>query len=221
MDELTKPFSLGYATERVLELKKDIGKNIMKIGRWIYRVYQNIPEGEFYKWLKYTVKLEQSLASRFSHIAREVDFETFERLGPGKVFDILAVPGELRKDLFSRAKNMTRREIQEEKRKIITANDVNAPVHYESKVMRGVMRVVSEDEEGDYVPFPPDFDIAMKVGLKELDLFEGLDYSVFPVEYINFVKGQLKVFHNVLDACEVRINEREKQLLSDVEKQKK
>lgn len=111
-------FNLDEATKNVLFLKKNIGKGIIALGKWLVLVKENLPYGEWMEWLKRDIKMPYVSAYRYMKVAREIDYPTLEKVGPGKVYEILELPpSSFRDELLNLAPNLTTSEVREEVKK--------------------------------------------------------------------------------------------------------
>jgi len=110
---LTKKFDLVEATRQVITLKKNLGKGIIALGQWLILVKENIPKGDYLDWLKYDVMIPYVSAWRFIKISREIDYSTLEKVGPGKVYEILELPADkFREELLELAPALTAQDIR-------------------------------------------------------------------------------------------------------------
>lgn len=176
MFDVQNNFSLEKATDAVLKLKDDIGKGCIALGKWIALTKENIPRKEYLDWLRYEVKIHEKTALRFMKISEEIDYQTLERLGTSKVFEILSLPDdEFKKQLVEKAENMTVKEIREEKKK--HKEDMNAS---------------PEVEEGEVEELPNDAEDAMQKNIYFLETLDRIDIGVIPETYIGLLKSQLQ-----------------------------
>ncbi len=164
-------FDLGKATEQIKLLKKDMGKSIIAIGKWLLFVKENIPRGEWMDWLKYEVNIPYVQSWRYIKIAKEVDYETLEKVGYRKMVEILELPAsKFREQLIEVAQGFSREEIE---------NIKEPGNHSDTEVLSAV---VSPEADAD---------VALDANATLLDALGRLKISEIPENYIDFLESQL------------------------------
>lgn len=107
---------INALTTEILILKQQTAQNIIEIGKRLIAVKNNLPHGEWGRWLKEKVDFSHTSAKRFMQVARE--FSNSPSLGdlpPTKVFALLDLPSEERENFVESnpVDDMTTRELQQ------------------------------------------------------------------------------------------------------------
>ena len=81
---------------------------VLELGRMLLRVKDELPHGEWAKWLSEGVRLEQNTAARYMAVsawamARPREFAKFRALSISKIYRLLALEPEQRRALHGRA----------------------------------------------------------------------------------------------------------------------
>ena len=119
-------FSIDTITSEILTLKNNISINIIKIGKMLNIVKDNIEYGEFGKWLEEKVDFSQKTAEKFMKIAVEFSESKLPtNLGHEKLYLLAGVETEEREQLMQEynVSDMTTRELEniiKEKKGIVT-----------------------------------------------------------------------------------------------------
>lgn len=172
--EVKNNFNLGTATEMVVKLKQDVGRGCIALGEWIQLTYDNLPYNEYLEWLTQEVKISRSQAWRFMKIAKEVDYQTLERIGTSKMFDILSLPdSKFKSELIEKAHETTVKDIREQVKE------------YKAKQETGKI------EEAEIIELPNPVDQVMKMNINFLDGLDALDVSIIQEDYKPLIRSQL------------------------------
>jgi len=107
---------IGTLTTEILILKQQTAQNLIEIGKRLVIVKDNLPHGEWGKWLKEKVDFTDRTAQRFMKVANEFSNTTaLSDLPKSKVFALLDLPGEEREEFVKSnpVSEMSTRELQE------------------------------------------------------------------------------------------------------------
>jgi hypothetical protein len=108
--------NIDRLTTEILILKQQTAQNIIEIGKRLIAVKEELPYGQWGKWLAEKVEFSQEHARRFMKIAEEFsDSTSMWNLPPTKVFALLDVPPEDREQFVAEhdIDNMSVREMQQ------------------------------------------------------------------------------------------------------------
>lgn len=166
---MMQDFNLEAKTNRVLELKNNIGEQLIELGQELKSVMDNIPRKEYLDWLKFDVKIHRATAHRYMMVAAKVDAKTLSKVGSSKVYEILEAPisDEEKISLLGRAEQMSTKEIQ---------TIVHAPTEQPEEIARD---------------FPPEFDEALNLGMDLVERIDDLDPHMLTPNWKKFMKSQL------------------------------
>jgi hypothetical protein len=93
---------IDKVTAEILIYKQQTAQNIIEIGKRLIKVKENLPYGEWGKWLEEKVEFTSRTAQRFIRVANEFSNTTpVSYLGSKKLFALLDVPTEEREDFIS------------------------------------------------------------------------------------------------------------------------
>lgn len=174
-------FSLEKATNAVLDLKQNVGKGIIALGQWIEIAKDSLPKTEWLSWLKYDVKIHPVTAYRYIRIAKQIDYQTLEKLGTAKVWELLELPqSKFTEEFIEKASHMTRLELRKEVQKV---QDEVARVE-KGEVVEG---------ESDYPELPPVADNALRKNIEFLEQLQEIDLESIPANYLGLIRNQLNV----------------------------
>jgi hypothetical protein len=93
---------IDKVTAEILIYKQQTAQNIIEIGKRLIAVKESLPHGEWGKWLGEKVDFSNVTATRFMRVANEFsNLSTLKDLTQSKIFALLDVPTEERKDFIS------------------------------------------------------------------------------------------------------------------------
>lgn len=148
--------TLDFFTQRILEAKKAIGKNIFEIGKNLCAVKEMLDYGEFIKYLEETVSFTRQTANKFMKVYTEISFEEYIAAdgkstlqledGIEKLYLIATIPEEKRieftqnnniktmsvrdiKSAIKEIKNVHKKPIELQKTEPIEIQDVTEPIN--------------------------------------------------------------------------------------------
>lgn len=107
---------INTLTTEILILKQQTAQNIIEIGKRLMLVKENLPHGEWGKWLAEKVDFSHTSANRFMQVAKEFsNSPTLVNLPPSKVFALLDLPPEEREGFIQSnpVDEMSTRELQQ------------------------------------------------------------------------------------------------------------
>ena len=96
MNDIT---NISQLTAEIVLLKNQTAQNIIEIGKRLVEVKEQLPHGEWGKWLEEKVDFTDRTAQRFIKIANEFP-TSMSHLGTGKLFKLLDVPQDQREDFI-------------------------------------------------------------------------------------------------------------------------
>lgn len=176
-------FSLGDATRTVLGLKKNIGQNLIELGKWLDFVKLNIPKGEWMAWLRNDVHIPHIQAWRYIKISQEVDAKIIDRTGYTKIAEILELPpSKFREELLDMAQGITREDIRTIKR------EVRGGVEEDSKKYTEII-----DQATPSIAYA---DTALTAAMTVLDALLKVDLVELTPDYIDLMYSQLDKYVN-------------------------
>ena len=179
-------FSLERATNSILVLKKDIGKGLIALGEWILLTKENIPTAEWQEWLRNEVHVSERTAYRYMEIAQKIDYQTLERLGPSKVYEILDAPKEKQKEILEKAEGKSVRQV----RKMVQ----EAKAELEPK---------PHEEFPDLTPTLQDISEKVIVSVEAVtDLLKHADYSETPTNWKAYMGSRVRLMVRTLQDLE-------------------
>lgn len=115
MEELTE-FNIEKTTAEILILKDQTAQNIIEIGKRLINAKENLPHGEFIKWLEKKIDFSRYTANRFMKIATEFsNVSAVQHLGSRKLFALAGLDEEERQELIQKnnLEDMTTRQLEE------------------------------------------------------------------------------------------------------------
>jgi hypothetical protein len=115
MEALTEVRPLKLIEAEINFYKTQTASGIFEIGKRLIEAKEQIPHGEWEKWLEEKVDFSQNTAGQFMRVAREFsNSEPVQNLGTRKIFALLAVPEESRKQFIDEKKleDMTSRQVE-------------------------------------------------------------------------------------------------------------
>lgn len=113
MDEIT---NVSQLTAEIVLLKNQTAQNIIEIGKRLIQVKEQLPHGEWGKWLEEKVDFKQTTATKFMRVANEFsNLHTYESLNQSKIFALLDIPQDQREDFIQSnpIDEMTTRQLQQ------------------------------------------------------------------------------------------------------------
>jgi uncharacterized protein YaaR (DUF327 family) len=107
---------LGTLRAEILIFKNQAAMNMIEIGMRLIEVKEQLPHGEFGKWVESEVSFSQQTARKFMKVAREMANNATSRyLDTSKAFELLALPEEQRDEFIESnpVEDMTVKELRE------------------------------------------------------------------------------------------------------------
>lgn len=191
-NQLSNNFSLPEATRQIVELKENMGKSVIALGNWLMLVKENLPRGEYMNFLKYEVKISQSQAWRFMKVAREVDYQTLEKVGYRKMTEILELPeSKFREELIEAAPNLSK----------ATIEGIVSQAKEE-------MHSPGNDAVEQVTLSTVDADTAIDANATLLDALARIKIEAIPKDYVDFLTRQLKSTPEQLEEFLQKIKEK-------------
>jgi DNA repair exonuclease SbcCD ATPase subunit len=108
--------SVDQLTTEILIYKQQTAQNIIEIGKRLIKVKEQLPHGDWGKWLDEKVDFTDRTAQRFIRVAREFSNATsMSHLPQTKVFALLDLPQDQREDFVESnpVEDMTTRELKQ------------------------------------------------------------------------------------------------------------
>ena len=115
MEEL-QASSIEQLTTEILIYKQQTAQNIIEIGKRLIAVKEQLPHGEWGKWLEEKVDFTHQTANKFMKVAEEMsNYASMRNIGTAKIFALLSLPQEKRQDFIEShpVDEMTTRELQQ------------------------------------------------------------------------------------------------------------
>lgn len=115
MEELTD-FNIEKTTAEILILKDQTAQNIIEIGKRLIKVKENLPYGEFTKWLQERIDISHRTANNFMKVAKTFsNSQSLANLGSTKLFLLAGLEEEDRQEVIqeNNVENMTTRELEQ------------------------------------------------------------------------------------------------------------
>jgi hypothetical protein len=107
---------LGTLKAEILVYKGQAAMNMIEIGKRLLEVKEQLPHGEFGKWVESEVQFSHRTATNFMRVASEMaNWQTSATLDTSKAFELLALP-EVKRDEFIKenpVEDMTVKELRE------------------------------------------------------------------------------------------------------------
>ena len=98
MNDLT---NVSQLTAEIVLLKNQTAQNIIEIGKRLIQVKEQLPHGEWGKWLEEKVEFTHQTANKFMKVAEEMsNYSSMRNLGTAKVFSLLSLPQDQREDFI-------------------------------------------------------------------------------------------------------------------------
>lgn len=194
-NELVLPehFNLSTATKEILNLKINVGNDLIKLGKWLTYVKEGIPKNEWMSWLKNDVHIPYVQAYRYIKISQEVDAGTIDRIGYTKVSEILELPASrFREDLLSLASGLSQKDIREIK---------NRALHYQEEQSKKASRIIDEVQNTENMG-----NEALDMLVGSLDMFHNLDISQVQPYFIDLLYSQLINAHKKIEGILKTLN---------------
>lgn len=107
---------LGTLRAEILVFKNQAAMNMIEIGMRLIEVKEQLPHGEFGKWVESEVSFSQQTAQKFMKVAREMaNTATSRYLDTSKAFELLALPDVQREEFIKEnpVEDMTVKELRE------------------------------------------------------------------------------------------------------------
>lgn len=114
MEELTE-FNIEKTTAEILILKDQTAQNIIEIGKRLIEVKENLPHGEFTKWLEERIDISHRTANNFMKVAKTFsNSQSLANLGSTKLFLLAGLEEEDRQEVIqeNNVEDMTTRELE-------------------------------------------------------------------------------------------------------------
>jgi hypothetical protein len=93
--------NISQLTAEIVLLKNQTAQNIIEIGKRLIEVKEQLPHGEWGKWLEEKVEFTDRTAQKFMKVASEIsNTNTYSHLTQSKVFALLDLPQEQRQDFI-------------------------------------------------------------------------------------------------------------------------
>lgn len=135
--ELPDGIDLGDLTQQILSLVEDIEKSFFQIGRRLKYAKESLPHGAYKTWVENDLRFHPSTASRFIKAHEQFgNIATSQKLGTGKMFEMLALP-----------ENMDRQEFLEGAYMVPSAGKVKTVEQMTVKELREVTKPLKEAEK--------------------------------------------------------------------------
>lgn len=115
MEELTE-FNIEKTTAEILILKDQTAQNIIEIGKRLIKVKENLPYGEFTKWLQERIDISHRTANNFMKVAKTFsNSQSLANLGSTKLFLLAGLEEEDRQEVIqeNNVEDMTTRELEQ------------------------------------------------------------------------------------------------------------
>ena len=115
MEELTE-FNIEKTTAEILILKDQTAQNIIEIGKRLIEAKENLPHGEFTKWLEERIDISHRTANNFMKVAKTFsNSQSLANLGSTKLFLLAGLEEEDRQELIqeNNIEDMTTRELEQ------------------------------------------------------------------------------------------------------------
>ena len=115
MEELTD-FNIEKTTAEILILKDQTAQNIIEIGKRLIEVKENLPYGEFTKWLQERIDISHRTANNFMKVAKTFsNSQSLANLGSTKLFLLAGLEEEDRQEVMqeNNVEDMTTRELEQ------------------------------------------------------------------------------------------------------------
>lgn len=94
---------LNYITQKIIEKKLQMEISILELGNLLIEAKEQLPHGQWSKWLEEEVDFSQSTANKFMKCAKEFsNSESVRNLGSNKLFQLLSVPKGNREEFINR-----------------------------------------------------------------------------------------------------------------------